>query len=288
MESHNEIKEPVLVKIVEQEKKSGIEKYLKYTPLAYFFLILYSYVGLNAYYSVFGIDILAHMSVQELVLSPLKSVKSVITASLIVLVLFSFSSLNSYFFKKHKTEGFEPLVMGLRGYLFHLMIAYPGLHLYVALNANGRPWIYEIVLYAFIGHVLFIVPGVYLMFRWRYEEDPKKIIPSDTWFRQHAALINTITILVFGSILHYWSMTLDAYDLVEQKTSKVKTVTFLHKTATISGVLIGESNSSIFLRDTLIQSNKAYLKKDIQEIEYKETKVLHVNRLDSIATNPNQ
>ncbi|MCE7990719.1 MAG: hypothetical protein HEP71_02015 [Roseivirga sp.] len=165
--------QPVIVQPNNTEKpKSKLEQYLKYAPLGYLFLIVYSYAGLNAYYSVFGVDIINHITIQEMLINPIKeSIESIqILIILLVILPTPFTLYQMWVLKTTKNS----VILDSR-FLFNLYVTMVAtgflvLIVYYIINLKSNvlsntkdtdfPWVQ-----AFIGFVIFIMFLLFIAFR---------------------------------------------------------------------------------------------------------------------------
>ncbi len=246
---------------IEPEKPIGkFDKYLKYAPLAYLCLIVYSYTGLNAYYSVFGVDILGHMSIQELLISPLKSVHLVVLFCLLFITTAAGIVLETRFEKLVK----HGIVANLRGIVYSTFIIFLLFLLLMfiltieSIEYGVEKWqLYAIAVCLFLG---LLVAGY---------SKKKLTIELPKHFYLYKTQFYLALIFVFLLTINYSINYIQAADQSNKRTNRIARVHFGGINSTfVSGIFLGETNSTIFILSDSLNHAKAYMKKDIRLVEY--------------------
>ncbi len=279
-----------------QKPKGRLERYLKYAPLAYLYLIVYSYVGLDTYYSEFGIKVLGYMSVQEVLVLPLENLSGVVInlavtlGLLIIMILLLNSMIQSYEYifrifgnrsKKSQQPEMEDNEIDWDSF-FDILIT---LIIIVSLRASipeiNFSGILKGVIRLFINFLLVGVPLIIVHTIW-YSIHKNSFKLIDEFYMKHQSVFRLmVTGCTFIYVNHLY-MLKQADDIIRESVNQVKIELKDPKRTNTQALLLGATNSSIFLLDTAARETFVIPKSEIRELRYLKDIEIEDLKADSI------
>ncbi|MCE7990718.1 MAG: hypothetical protein HEP71_02010 [Roseivirga sp.] len=282
-----------------EKPKSKLEQYLKYAPLAYLYLIVYSYVGLDTYYSEFGIEILGYMSVQEMLVLPLENISGVlinvgVTLSyLIVMILFHYFTfeLLALIFRLFGKRTLKSEMLKIeerfpmKDSFFDLLIT---LTIIVSLSSShpvfefGFFGIYQGVSKLIFNYFLIGIPLQLVVMIW-WDLNSKSFNNFDQYYLNRKPAFRLAFIICLFIYVNYLFMLNRAEDLIHKKPNQVKLEIKDQKETSKQALLLGTTNSTVFLYDTAKEESFVIPKSEIRELRYLKDKPEETPGKDSVS-----
>ena len=230
-----------------EKPKSKLEQYLKFTPLAYVSLVIYSYIGLEVYYSRFGLDILGHSNISEIIISPLDDF---LFALLISVFLYA---INELLFKVESIAN-ESYVTKIKVSAITTLM---GLTIILMVTFLKVPFYWILIFSGVLGFLLFYSSR-------RFYQSAFFNNHIQKYSRQYFTIFGTIVFLTGNIAINYHL----AESFLRNQNSKRVELQIKSTNARQHSRLIGETYSTLFLWSDSTQTARALRKSEVISVDY--------------------